>query len=177
MARRNHSKYWLQPITVVMFKKQLWRRHLRKQDRENVISRIPLRKRTRKKNLKNLLRWRESHKLTQIFKWSLLSSLHQARKGMYKALSREKDQDEGNIEKGEKQRKWRTGRQERLQVQGTRCNSHLNPQITSKLTKGSGSSESLKGAELCNHVEENHSAFQKEPGRMELLSWLLGYRK
>ena len=87
---------------------------------------------------------------------------------MYKALSREKDQDDGKMEKGEKQRKWRTGRLERLQ--DTRCNSHLNPQITSKLTKGSGSSESLNGAELCNYVEQNHSAFQKEPGRMELLS-------
>lgn len=87
---------------------------------------------------------------------------------MYKALSREKHQDEGKIEKGEKQRKWRTGRLERLQ--GTRSNSHLNPQITSKLTKGIRSSESFKGAELCNHVEQNHSAFQKEPARMELLS-------
>ena len=87
---------------------------------------------------------------------------------MYKALSREKHQDEGKIEKGEKQRKWRTGRLERLQ--GTRSNSHLNPQITSKLTKGIRSSESFKGAELCTHVEQNHSAFQKEPARMELLS-------
>lgn len=135
VPRRNHSQYWLQSITVVMFKKQLWRRYLRKQDRENVISRIPLRKKTRKKIWKSLW-WRESHKLTQIFKWSLLSSLHQTRKGMYKALSREKHQDEGKIKKGEKQRKWRTGRLERLQ--GTRSNSHLNPQITSKLTKESG---------------------------------------
>lgn len=87
---------------------------------------------------------------------------------MCKSLSREKDQDEGKIEKGEKQRKQRTGRLERLQ--GTSCNSHLNLQITSKLTEGSGSAGSLKGAELCNHVEQNHSAFQKEPGRMELLS-------
>lgn len=175
MARRNHSQYWLQPITVVMFKKQLWRRHLRKRDRESVISRIPLRKRTRKKNLKNLSWWRESHKFTHIFKWPLLRSLHQARKGMCKSLNREKEQNEGKIEKGEKQRKQRTGRLERLK--GTSCNSHLNPQITSKLTEGGGSSGSLKWAGLCNHVEQNHSAFQKEPGRMEHLSWLLDYRK
>ena len=43
---------------------------------------------------------------------------------MCKSLSREKEQNEGKIEKGEKQRKQRTGRLERLQ--GTSFNSHLN---------------------------------------------------
>lgn len=51
----------------------------------------------------------------------------------------------------ERSREWEElGDAERLH--GIRCNSHMNPQITRKLTNGSRGSGDLKRAKLCTHV-------------------------
>lgn len=53
----------------------------------------------------------------------------------------------------ERSREWgEFGDAERLH--GRRCNSHMNPQITHKLTNGSEGSADLKRAKLCTHVDK-----------------------
>lgn len=75
----------------------------------------------------------------------------------------------------ERSREWgEFGDAERLH--GRRCNSHMNPQITHKLTNGSEGSADLKRAKLCTHVGKTLQCTPGEVRQGRAPQPYLGYR-